>query len=271
MGLMMNQDSEGVKNNLERKQRVLFAALSGFVAGTVAALLSSFINTWLFPDLPLYIEWSSMFLGWVLWSVLGGVLAGVAAFSSEGWKSILFSALGMAVTILVLNVLQNSESALLNTIVLLGLSLPFTAMMIPLAFLFFWLARRFLEAMSLRGWVRSRIFLVNFIVILALGVIPGVYTKMNTRAERGVRIMHEMLQTAAQASPQDAVPKALLKTNGFADHKDQPYTLSQVSSVSSTEGVDVTAHYNDGYTILCTVVLYPGSDPSIFSCKGQPP
>ena len=267
----MNQDSLSAKNNSETKQRVLFAALSGFVAGTIAALVSSFINTWLFPDLPLHLEGAAIFLAWVLWAVLGGVLAGVAAFSPEGWKSILLSALSMAVTILVLNVLQSSESTLLNVVVLIGLSLPFTAMMTPLAFLFFWLAHRFVQATSMKGWVRSKIFLVNFIIILALGIIPGVYAKMNTRAERGVRIIHEILLDAAQASSPDAVHKSLLKAEGFADHKDQPYTLSQVSSVNSTEGVDVTVHYDDGYTILCTVVLYPGSNPSVFPCTGQVP
>jgi MFS family permease len=268
---MMNQDSLSAKNNSETKQRVLFAALSGSIAGTTAALLSSFINTWLFPDLPLHLEWSSIFFAWVLWAVLGGILAGVAAFSSEGWKSVLLSALSMAVTILILNFMQSSESTLLNVVVLIGLSLPFTAMMIPLASLFFWLARRFVEAMSLKGWACLKIFLVNFIIILALGALPGVYAKMNAKAERGVRIIHGILQAAAQASSPDAFHKSLLKTEGFADHKDQPYTLSQAPSVYSTVGVDVTAHYDDGYTILCTIVLYPGSDPSIIPCKGQAP
>ena len=267
----MNQDSLSVKNNSETKQRVLFAALSGFIAGTTAALISSFINTWLFPDLSIHLEWTSIFFVWVLWAVLGGVLAGVAAFSSEGWKSVLLSALSMAVTILVLNFMQSSESALLNAVVLIGLSLPFTAMMTPLAFLFFWLAYRFVQAMSLKGWARWKIFLVNFIIILVLGTIPGMYAKMNARAEQGVRVIHGILQDAAQASSPDAVHKSLLKTEGFADHKDQPYTLSQVPSVYSTVGVDVTAYYDDGYTILCTVVLYPGSDPSIIPCKGQAP
>jgi len=260
-----------MNNDPERKQRVLFAALSGFLAGTVAALLSSFINIWLFPDLPLYLEWTSIFYAWVMWAVLGGVLAGVAAYSSEGWKSIFLSALCMAVMVLVLNVLQSSEGFLLNMVALIGLLLPFIAMMTPLAFIFFWLANRFVQAMSVAGWARVKVFILNLFVILVIGAAPGVYAKMSARAERGVRIIHGILQDAAQASSPDAVHKALLKTEGFAEHKDQPYTLSQTPSIYSTVGVDVTAHYDDGYTILCAVVLYPGSDPSILPCKGQLP
>jgi len=267
----MNQDALQLKINLERKQRVFFAALSGFIAGTTTALVSSFINIWLFPDLPLHLEWSSIFFVWGVWAFLGGMLAGVAAYSSEGWKSILLSALGMTLTILIFNVLQSSLSSLLKVVVLVGLSFPFTAMMTPLAFLFFWLARRFVQAISVSGWTRVRMYLVNFIVILLIGALPGLYAKMNARTEQGVRIIHRILQDASQAASPDVFPKSLLKTEGFADHKDQSYTLSQSPSVYSTVGLDVTAHYADGYTVLCTIVLYPGRDPSIYPCKGQTP
>jgi len=207
-----------------------------------------------------------MFYAWVLWAVLGGVLAGIAAYSSEGWKSIFLSALCMAIAVLILNVLQSSEGFLLNVVALIGLLLPFIAMMTPLAFIFFWLARRFIQAVSVTGWARVKIFVLNLVVILVIGVAPGVYAKMNARAERGVRIIHGILQDAP-----NTIHKALLKTEGFAEHKDQPYTLSQAPSIYSTVGVDVTAHYDDGYTISCAVVLYPGSDPSILPCKGQLP
>ncbi len=266
MRFMDNQNLLKRNNDPEKQRRIFFAALSGFVAGTIAALLSGFINTLLFPDLPLYLNGSVIFIAWVLWAVLGGIFAGVAAYSFDDMKSILLSALGMAVTILILNFMQGAESALLNVIVLVGLSFPFTAMMTPLAWLFFWLAHRFVEALSLNGWARSKIISINIMIILALGTAPGVYSKMNSRAERAVRVIHELLQEAAHASAPETIHKALLMTEGFTEHKDQPYTLSQIPSEDSTEGVDVTAHYEDGYTILCTVVLYPGSAPSIFDC-----
>ena len=81
----MNQDSLNLKNNLERKQCILFAALSGFIAGTTTALVSSFINIWPFPDLPLHLEWSPIFFVWGVWVFLGGLLAGVAAHYFDGY------------------------------------------------------------------------------------------------------------------------------------------------------------------------------------------
>ncbi len=259
------------KNNLERKQRVLFAALSGFFAGTIAALVSAFINVWLYPDLPIYYEWTAIFSAWALWAVLGGLLAGLAALSSEGWMSILLSAFFIGATILTINFVQGMSNFFLNLLVLLGLSVPLTAMMSPLAYLFFWLARRFVHAMSESGLARTKIVLANFAVIIVLGLIPGVYGRMNQRAEESMYIIHGILQDAAQSSSPDEYKTPLLKTEGFSEHKDQSYTLSQSPSVYSTVGIDVTTHYEDGYTILCTVVLYPGSNPYISPCKGLMP
>lgn len=212
-----------------------------------------------------------MFYTWVLWAFLSGLLAGIAVISSEGWTSILLSAFSMTAIILIINFVQDMDNIFLNLLILIGLALPFTAIMSPLAYLFFWLTRRFVQAMDLKGGARGRIFFVNFLVILALGAIPGLYAKMNARAEQGVRLVHGILQDAAQASSLNTVNKALLKTEGLAEHKDQPYALSQTPSVYSTVGVDVVAHYKDGYTILCTVILYPGSDPYISPCKGSQP
>jgi MFS family permease len=270
MGFMNNRNFLSMSTDPVRKKRMLFAALSGFIAGTIATLVSSYINTWFFPDLPFYFEWSSIFIAWLLWSVLGGLLAGVAGLSYEGWKGILFSALGMASSILLLNSIQSSESIMLKVIAFVGLLFPITAMVVPLAVIFFWLATRFVQVMSLAGWARWKIILVNSTVIVVLGLIPGVYAKMNSRAEQSVRLIHGILQNAQTSQP-DALPKVLLKTKGFSEHKNQPYTFSQVSSAYSTVGVDVLAHYKDGYTILCTVVLYPERDPYIYPCKGQIP
>jgi len=263
---MINQDILRIKSKPEKQQGIFFAALSGFIAGTVVTVVSSFINTWLFPDLPLYLNWRSIFLGWILWSVWGGILAGITWLSSEGWKSIFLSALCISLTILTINSIQSSQSMMMSLVILIGLLLPFTAMASPLALLFFWLASRFVQAMSLKGWPRQKIFLVNFIIILALGSLSGLFVKMNAKAVQAVQIIHGILQDAPVT-----LDRSLMKTEGFDNHMGQPYTLSQVPSSYSTVGVDVTAHYADGYTLVCTVVLYPGSDPYINPCKGAAP
>lgn len=267
---MNHQDAHKIQYDPEKNRRIFFAALSGFIAGTIAAFISGYINIWLFPDLPIHLEWTSVFIAWLLLAVLGGVLAGVAAISLEGWKGILLSAVGIALTILLLGSFQSSENTMVRVVVLVGLLFPFAAMVAPLAVIFFWLARRFVQADSSKGWVRFKIIFLNCIVIVVLGILPGLYVKMNSRAEQGVRLIQGILQSARTSAPA-AFHKALLNTEGFAAHKDQPYTLSQTASKYSTVGVDVTVHYDDGYTMMCTVVLYPGRDPAMYPCKSQLP
>jgi len=251
---------------LEKRQRILYAVLCGFVAGTSAALASSFVNLVLYPDLPIYISWPQVLGVWALWTGAGAALAGVAAISSEGWSSILLSALLMAVTVLIVNFVQGINNLFLNMLVLMGLALPFTAILTPVSYIFFWLARRFMEARLLTGRERSRIVIVNVLVILVVGLLPGLYSKFNGRAEKAVYMVHEMLQEGGQF-----VPVPLTKTEGFIEHRDQSYTLSQEKSVFSTVGIDVTVHYDDGYEILCTVILYSDSEPRMNPCKGFSP
>lgn len=263
---MNYQDVRNIPYDPERKQRVSFAALSGFSAGTISTFIIAYINIWLFPDIPLRLDWLSILTAWLLWAVLGSLLAGLSGLSSEGFKSIAFSAVSMSFSILMLSSMQSSESTTLKIVALVGLLFPIAAMLSPLAVIFFWLARRFIQVMSLKGWARLKILIVNFLIIFVIGVLPGLYVKMDSRSEKAVRVIHQILQDARTSAP-DVLHKSLLKTEGFADRKSQPYTLSQAASIYSTVGVDVTVHYEDGYKMTCTVVMYPGSEPSIYPCK----
>jgi hypothetical protein len=258
--------SSSETRQLEKRQRILYGVISGFIVGTIAALASSFINVLVYLDLPIHTSWPQFLGVWVLWAGAGAVLAGVAAVSSEGWSTILLSAFLMATTILVVNFVQGIDSIFLNMLVLLGLALPFTAILTPVAYIFFWLARRFKKSRILTGRERSKIMIINVLVIILVGLLPGLYSKFNARAEQAVYMVHDMLQEGRQS-----VPVPLTKTEGFAEHKDQPYTLSQAKSVFSTVGIDVTAHYDDGYQILCTVIMYSGSEPRMNPCKGYLP
>jgi MFS family permease len=265
---MKYQDIRNIRYDPERNRRVFFSALSGFVVGSIATCVTAYVNVWRFPELPIHLDWAAIFVTWLLLAVVGGILAGVAGFSHEGWKSILLSAVGISLTLLLYSSAQSSESMTLKIVALVGMLFPIAAMVSPLPLIFFWLASRFVQAASSKIWMRFNIVFVNCLMIVGLGALSGLYARMDARAEQGMRLIHEIIQDAAQTG---ALHTALLKTAGFSAHKDQPYTLSQTPSAFSTVGVDITVHYDDGYTMTCTVVLYPGRDPAVYPCKGQLP
>ncbi|MCC7117908.1 MAG: hypothetical protein IT310_05225 [Anaerolineales bacterium] len=252
----------------EHKTRIAFAFLYGFVIGTICVGLGSFINVWLYPELPLFINWEQILWSWLVWVLSLTVAAGVAVYAEDGWGGVVFSAFLMAAIILVVNFMQAGGNFWLNVVLMAGLSLPFTTVMAPIAYAFIWLTRRFVEAQTMRGVKRFQILTVNFLVLVALGVAPGLYPKFNRQASESLRLIHAMLQGVATSS---ALPLPLQETKDFAKRQTQPYTLSQTPSKFSTEGVDVTAHYADGYQLRCTVVLYPGSDPYLKPCEELAP
>lgn len=252
-----------------RKPRVLSAAMSGAIFGALAAVLSSFINTFLFPDIPLRLDFMAIGVSLALWILVSALLAGIAAYSSEGWTTILASSFLTAAVILIYNFVQSSTNLFLNLLILLGLSLPFTALMIPVAYIFYWLATRFVEASRLNGWGRGKIILVNLLTLAAMGASVGWYARLSSNEQRALRIIQNNLEEGKLAASPDEYPTALKKTEEYTEHKEQEYTMEYAQSVYSTVGIDVKVKYADGYVISCTVVLYPGSEPAISPCKGE--
>ena len=69
MGNYIFASSPNTTSAAEKKERIMYAAASGFVVGTICVAIGSFINSLLFPDLPLYIDWSNMFFLWCRFGV----------------------------------------------------------------------------------------------------------------------------------------------------------------------------------------------------------
>jgi hypothetical protein len=174
--------SKNIQNQHESRHRIPYGALGGFVVGTIFAVTAVFINSWLYPHLPIYISWTYAFNLWLLWAGMSTVLAGISAISSENWSSILLSAFLMTLTILIRNFSQSANSLPLTIVMILGLALPFTALMMPVAYSFFWLSRRFVEAETAVLQERGKILLINILVMFGLGFLPAMYMKFDDRA-----------------------------------------------------------------------------------------
>jgi len=90
---------------------------------------------------------------------------------------------------------------------------------------------------------------------------------MDRGAQAAVLQVNTLLQEAAQTPSGSAYPELLNSMPGYPAHASRAYSLSQQPSTTSSEGFDVTAWFADGYTIQCVVVVYPGQDPYVQSCR----
>ena len=88
--------------------------------------------------------------------------------------------------------------------------------------------------------------------------------KMPPDAATAVNYLHAALQSENVDGIQE-----ISKLPGVQEHAGMRYKLFQQASEASTEGHDVRAEYDDGYTLQCTVVVYPGFNTYISACESE--
>ena len=242
-------------------QYVLAGALYGFLTGSAFAIAASFVDLLLYPDLPLGVDWSLFALRWG-WLAPGLALIGaVAASFYEKLPSFIIGGLIAGVLALVSALYLSPVNTGMKVIVLIFALVPMAAMSLPVVLILRWLADRHDRALEFK---RYGMILPLVALAIVLGAGGGYFLRMSGRAGQATRFMHQLLQAAPQdaESPVRGVP-------GFESHMGMGYRLFQQTSETSTEGFDVRAEYDDGYSVTCIVVVYPGRDPYLSTCTSS--
>jgi hypothetical protein len=252
-------DSSDNNTRLQKTQRSLIGALYGSLAGTAFVLTSGFIDIFLYPDLPLGINWSLVAARWA-WIGLGlGLIGALTSFFEEIWAGLLAGAVSASMLALVSALFSASTTAGIKVIVLVFTLVPAAAMSLPIA----WTLRRLAEKHALALHLKQPALRIAILILIAVafGAGFGSFAKMSRSELAAVRFLHEELQ-AARLNKISQLP-------GFQEHMGMEYKLFQKESEVSTEGYDVSARYADGYGIKCVVVVYPGSNPSLSYCESD--
>jgi hypothetical protein len=250
----------------DRSRRVPAAACFGLLSGTLVVLVSGTINRFAFPELSMRVDWPHMAGLWLLLGPLLGALCGLAAYTTEMWPGSFLAGFGMALAMLVTNIAQGQGAVLTNIVLLVILLIPLTGMMTPVALVFRWLGKRFVDASVARGPRRFAGFAFTVLLAILLGLAPGMLARMNAQAQTAV--LHVKTLLDQEAAP-GVIPDAFGSLPGYRAHAGAKYSLSQRESAASTEAFDVSIHFADGYTITCIVVAYPERDPYIDSCREE--
>src|SRR5215208_1251334 len=237
----------------------LVGAFYGFLVGNFFVISAAIVDRLIYPDLPLGIDWSLFAMRWV-WVGPGLALIGaITSLFNEKMPGLLIGALATGLLVLMSALFFSPVTTGLKLIVLIFGLVPVAALSLPVALILRWLVDKHENALQLQQRIPRIILLVLLAILLGAG--SGYFSKMSRRAVEATRFMHHLLQTAPQAakSPVRDLP-------GFQSHAGMGYQLLQSASKSSTEGFDVRAEYEDGYSVTCVVVLYPGSQPYISDC-----
>jgi hypothetical protein len=241
-------------------KHALVGAIYGLLIGTVFVITIATVDRLLYPDLPLGIDWSLLAARWG-WIGLGlALIGGLTSLFSETWAGLLAGALTAGLLALVNSLLLSPTTTGVKLLVLLFTLIPIAVTTLPVTWLLRWLVEKHEGALQSKSYVQQIASLVLIAIVLGAGT--GYFFKMPRRAVEAVRFVHELLQTA----PQDE-KSSIHNLPGLQNHAGMSYELLQKPSEFSTEGFDIRAEYEDGYSVNCVVVVYPQREPYLSACK----
>jgi hypothetical protein len=256
--------NEEIKNNTRATyiRRALTGALYGFLMGTAFVIVAAFINVWLYPALPIGVEWEQALLRWLLIGLGLTLIGALTSLFSETFPGLAVGAIAAGVLALTAALYISSTGTGLKLMVLIFLLLPIAAMSLPIV----WFIRFLMQRHTLALHMKRSVLRIALLVLVAVsaGAFAGYFMKMSSSALRAIQSLQENIQAAAsQDNP-------ISETPGFKEHSGMRYVLFQKPSSTSTVGFDVRAEFEDGYSIQCVVVSYPGSPTFLRSCEETP-
>ena len=243
-------------------RRAMVGALYGLLTGTAFVLTSAFIDVLLHPNLPLGVDWTLMSTRWILIGLGLALIGALTCLFKETWAGLLAGAIAAGLLALTSALFLSPTNTALKVMVLVFTLAPIAVMSLPIA----WILRRLTERHAVALYSERSIARVALLILMAvaLGAAGGYFMKMSRNAATAVRYLHDTLQSANVNETEE-----MSELPGLQEHAGMSYELFQKTSEASTEGYDVRAEYEDGYTVQCTVVVYPGFNPYLSACESN--
>jgi len=245
---------------LERAKRMVPGALYATIAAIVFVLVSSIINFIFFPDLQLSIEWISLLTRLIEFGMALALAGAIVGWYTEEYMGIVGGGVVLTILILAGNLvasLMGSESVTL-TVQSFVTALPLIGVGILLAWAIRAAINRHLHIKQQESpKVRRRLFMQLTVIVLLVGLIPGVLSRFGLSSEYAIRTLNENLRNVA-TDPSLEVRFPIAKVPALKDHFGMDYTLYPRTSAVAAGAMDITIYYEDGYTVTCLVPVESG-------------
>ena len=251
----------------ERRQRMLPGAVYGVVIAGSYALVGSIVNQVSFPDIPVGVDWQPLFISslfFALWLGLGGAFVNWFTQIEDGlvisWMVMFAIALGASWL-----TFEGPLPTQLGRIFLLVL--PAFGLSLLMAITLRWLGVQHASALERRDVSqRQRISSLIAAAVLIGGVIGFALTRWPSAVQRGVRYIHQHIQTVI-AEPSSSETLFLMRdVPAIKAHLNSPYTLRGRFSGESVVGVEVNIDFQDGYRVACGLLVFPDQTPFPPTC-----
>jgi hypothetical protein len=191
---------------------------------------------------------------------LGLALVGaVTCWWHEAWQGLLSGAVTASALALIVALFTSQVDTGMKFVVLVFILLPVAAMTLPVAYFLRWLTERHGRALHFGP---SALRIAGLVLLTAaVGVGLGYFMKAPSRGVESTRFVHGFLQDlSAEKNP-------LAKVAGVTERREMPYVMYSTESRVSNEGFTIHVNYEDGYRMVCEVLLYPGRTPFLSGCQ----
>ena len=251
----------------ERNKRMLPGIMYGLIIASTYAFVGSIVNQLSFPDLPVGVNWRSLFFTWLFFAVWLGFGGGFINWFTQAEESVVTGWLVMIVIALGAGslTLEGSLPTQFGKIVLLVL--PVLAISLLMTITLRWLGERHAETLENRQTLRTRGIAILVAIALAIGGLTGLgLNRWTGSTQRAVRDIHSRLQTTAadpaqveEFFPPTGVPQ-------LNSHLGKPYTLHGHPSGQSVVAIEVSIDFMDGYHVTCILLVFPDKPPFLRAC-----
>ena len=239
----------------ERSQRMIPAALYGALIASAYVWALALVNVFTFPELPLGMDWGRVLGMWIGLSAGFAFFGAVAAWFTEDYAGIvggglIFTAL-LAIWFLLSARVQSSTITAQSIIT----TLPLAGVNMLGAWAIRWMAKRYITIQNEKDVSQRRRQLIRHsAIILLIGLVPGIFSRMDTPAHRTLGQLHELLQ-AAPNDPSVWPRLPLRQVPSLQDHLGVDYVLYARPSATAVSTLDVTVKFTDGYLMTCQLPI----------------
>ena len=239
----------------ERSQRMIPAAIFGIIVATAYVWTLALVNVFSFPELPLAINWARMIGMWFGLSLAFAFFGALAAWFTEEYAGVvggglIFTAL-LAIWFLISARVQDSTITAQSIIT----TLPLAGVNMLAAWAFRWAARRYLAIQhEANPGVRRKQLIQHLALVLLVGLVPGLFGRMDTPAQRTLGQLHELLQ-AAPSDPSVWPRLPLRQVPALEEHFGVDYVFYAQPSASAVSVMDVSVKFEDGFWMSCQLPI----------------
>jgi len=239
----------------DRRRRMIPAAMYGAVVATIYVWSFSLVNIYSFPNLPLGVDWLYVIETWIGLTVAFAAFGAIAAWFTEEYAGIVGGALIFTVLMALWFLVAARSTSSTVTAQSIITTLPLIGVNMLAAWAVRWAARHHIAITNEKNPGTQRKQWIQHIgIIVLIGLVPGLFGRMDRPAERTIGQLHELLQ----AAPTDTSIRTRLPVRqvpALADHFGVPYTIYARQSELAVGVMQAVVRFEDGFVMTCQLPI----------------